>query len=115
MSAWNELAATFRTTYPTVVAASVVSVVQSPSAGLLVPNASLVPVAGTVVVVEVVRGVDLVEWLDVVVAADGDLLEPHPANARATRATITPVRPGLLRNGAPMQLLTECGTLRFHN
>ncbi len=38
------------TTFPTAVAASLVLVVQSPWAGLFVPNATVLPVAGTYVV-----------------------------------------------------------------
>jgi hypothetical protein len=46
ISAWNELGVTFSTTNPTEVAASLVFVVQSPWAGLVVPNVTLVEVAG---------------------------------------------------------------------
>jgi len=50
---------TLSTTDPTDVAASLVFVVQSPAAGLIVPNATVSPVAGTDVEVEVDVEVDV--------------------------------------------------------
>jgi hypothetical protein len=48
ISAWNELGVRRSTTDPTEVAASLVFVVQSPWAGLFVPNATVLLVPGTV-------------------------------------------------------------------
>jgi hypothetical protein len=107
ISAWNELAVTFSTANPTEVAASLTFVVQSPWAGLFVPNATFLPVAGTdvdgdadeVVVLVEVRGV-----VDVDVVAEGVVLELHPANAtaQATRAAATPKPQEPLRSPCAM-------------
>jgi len=56
----NELGVRVSTANPTEVAASLVFLVQSPSEGLFVPNATLVPAPGavTVAVVAVVDGTE---------------------------------------------------------
>jgi hypothetical protein len=68
ISAWNELGVTLSTTDPTDVAASLVFVVQSPAAGLIVPNATVSPVAGTDVEVEVEVDVEVEVEVEGVVA-----------------------------------------------
>ena len=87
ISAWNEPVVSFSTTYPTGVVASLVFVVQSPTAGLFVPSTSLWPPPGTVVegdVLEVVEGV----VLEVVGGeADGDGLEQAGRKTKVATST----------------------------
>ncbi|HYA68133.1 MAG TPA: hypothetical protein VED63_05295 [Acidimicrobiales bacterium] len=80
ISAWNALAVTVSTTDPTEVVASLVFVVQSPSAGLFVPKATVSPEADTDVEVEVA----VVVVVDVDVDAVGDLLLLEQPDRTAT-------------------------------
>lgn len=105
MSAWKELAVTVSSAEPTELAVSLVFVVQSPWAGLFVPNATVEPEVGrAVVVVEVDVDVDVDE--------DG-LVEQAETEAKPAVTTSKATAPDQLRNERPME--TSSAAPAAHN
>jgi hypothetical protein len=96
------LVVSFSTAYPTEVAASLVFVVQSPTAGLFVPSASLWPLAGTVVEGDVV----------VVVVGEVDDNELEQAGRKIKVATSTTEAAAMDRRGnvTLMRAIVRSGT-----
>jgi len=102
ISAWNEPVVSFSITYPTEVAVSLVFVVQSPTAGLFVPSASLWPPPGTVVegdVLEVVGG-----------ETEGDGLEQAGKKTRVATSTTEAAAMDRRGNVALMRAIVRSGT-----